>query len=573
MRLLTTLAVSLACLAALAVFGHSAPVEAASSRVALLIANADYPDSDAELPTPKNDAAALAEALTRRGFAVEVVTNLTKDRFQSAIDGFMRRIEPGSTALIFYSGYAIQVARKNYLIPIDAKIWSEPNVLQESVGVDTLMAETAKRGASNRLLVLDASRRNPFERRYRSFSTGLAPAAAQPGSLVLYSAAAGSVVNETSAGRSLFATELVKQIALPGISAEEAFGATRDALSKASKGQQVPALVSTLEDPFSFDQNYVKPAALKQPSAAVEPEAPPLSTKPVTIESKAEPKSAEPVAKLDLPPDPGDPPLSPLAAAPSAAVEPKSKPLADANPTQPVQTAAKEPDAPLTSDATTLREFEDAKAIGSREAYQDFLNRHPDGSLATQARAEIAKLDTTTSPQSAQPPTYTPAESARKAALDERIKQNPRDEQAYYERGQFYAQRGETMPAIADFDQSIRMNPRNPEAYNNRCWMQAVAGALDRARADCDQALKLRPNYVDALDSRGFVNLKASRFREAVADYDAALRLDPVHSSSLYGRGIAKRRLGLTGPAEKDFAGALQLNAGIGDEFAGYGLR
>ncbi|GLS44661.1 caspase family protein [Methylobacterium brachythecii] len=572
MRILSALAVSLLWLTALAVSGHPAPAQAASGRVALLIANADYPDSDAELPTPKNDAAALSEELSRRGFAVEVVTNLTKDRFQSAIDGFMRRIEPGSTALIFYSGFAIQVARKNYLIPIDAKIWSEPNVLEEAIGVDALMADAAKRGASSRVLVLDASRRNPFERRYRSFSTGLAPAAAQPGSLVLYSAAAGSVVNETTANRGLFATELVKQIALSGISAEQAFGATRDALSKASKGQQIPALVSGLEDPFSFDQNWVRPAVSKPPPAAVENKAPPPpSNKPVAVEPKPEPEA--PVAKLELPPDPSDPPLSPAAADPSAAIEPKSTPPADTKPSQPVQTATKEPAAPAASEATTLREFEDAKAIGSRESYQDFLDRHPDGSLAAQARAEIAKLDAAALPQPAQPPTYTPAESARKAALDAAIKKNPADEQAYYERGQFHAQRGDTVPAIADFDQSIRMNPSNPDAYNNRCWMQAVSGALDRARADCDQALKLRPNYVDALDSRGFVNLKASRFRAAVADYDAALRIDPAHSSSLYGRGIAKRRLGLTGQSEKDFAGALQLNARIGEEFAGYGLR
>lgn len=571
MRILSILAVSLSCLAALTLFGPSAPAQAAAGRVALLIANADYPDSDAELPTPKNDAAALSDELTRRGFAVEVATNLTKDRFQSAIEGFLRRIEPGSTALIFYSGYAIQVARKNYLIPVDAKIWSEPNVLEEAIGVDALMADAAKRGATSRVLVLDASRRNPFERRYRSFSTGLASAAAQPGSLVLYSAAAGSVVNETTASRGLFATELVKQIALPGISAEQAFGATRDALSKASKGQQVPALVSGLEDPFSFDQSWVKPAVAKPP-VVVENKAPQLPTKPVPVETKPEPKPEAPVTKLDLPPDPSDPPLSPAAADSAPAVEPKAT-SSDPKPSQPVQTAAKEPDAPAASEATTLREFEDAKAIGSREAYQDFLERHPDGSLAAQARAEIAKLEAAALPQPTQPQTYTPAESTRKAALDERIKINPRDEQAYYERGQFYAQRGETAPAIADFDQSIRMNPNNPDAFNNRCWMQAVAGALDRARADCDQALKLRPNYVDALDSRGFVNLKASRFRAAVADYDAALRLDPAHSSSLYGRGIAKRWLGLTGQAEKDFAGALQLNSGIGEEFAGYGLR
>lgn len=612
MRTVRSLAITLFLLAVFAACGMPREVRAqTSARVALIIANAAYPDADADLPTPINDATALAEELTRRGFSVETAKNLTKDGMQAAVDGFLRRVEPDSVALIFFSGYAIQVARKNYLVPVDARIWSEADVLREGLGVDKLLADLGKRGAAARVMILDASRRNPFERRYRSFSTGLGPVSASPGTLVLYSAAAGSVVNETAATRSLFVAELVKQIALPGISAEQAFRGTRDAMSRASRGAQVPALASGLEEAFSFDPSYVKPAGkpapppvvseAKPPPVAIKPQdpVPPVETKPLP-----EPKPTPPVA-IDTPPPSQTAKPTPPAAAEIAPpkTEPEPAPpaqMADKEPGTPVpdeeqpearpsrpgpgsatQMASKEPDAPLAAEEQTVADFNDANAIGTKQAYEDFLARHPTGSLAARARAEIARIEaasreaasTPTEPAAPPAASYSPAERQRKAALDDRIARNPRDEGAFYERGQFHAQRGDTALAIADFNQSIRMNSKNPEAYNNRCWTRAVANELALALADCDQALKLRPNFVDALDSRGFVNLKAGRFRAAIADYDAALKLDLTHSSSLYGRGIARRRLGQTAQAERDFATALQLNATIDKEFAGYGLR
>ena len=42
--------------------------------------------------------------------------------------------------------------------------------------------------------LIEAARRNPFERRFRRYSAGLAPAVTPNNTLVLYSSALGSVV-------------------------------------------------------------------------------------------------------------------------------------------------------------------------------------------------------------------------------------------------------------------------------------------------------------------------------------------------------------------------------------------
>ena len=66
----------------------------------------------------------------------------------------------------------------------------------------------ARRGV--KIALIDASRRgNPFERRFRSFSAGLAPVIAPNGTLVMYSAAQVLVISDNGGDHSLFVRELL----------------------------------------------------------------------------------------------------------------------------------------------------------------------------------------------------------------------------------------------------------------------------------------------------------------------------------------------------------------------------
>jgi tetratricopeptide (TPR) repeat protein len=132
---------------------------------------------------------------------------------------------------------------------------------------------------------------------------------------------------------------------------------------------------------------------------------------------------------------------------------------------------------------------------------------------------------------------------------------------------------GNFAEAIKNLDEVLRFNPADPEALNNRCWARALLGDLDNALKDCDRALQLRPRYADAFDSRGLVNLKLGRSNNAVDDYDAALVMDPKRPSALYGRGIARIRKGDVEAGRNDIGAAKAVQAGIAEEFAGYGIR
>ena len=162
---------------------------AAAERFALVIGNAKYPDAEAPLKEPINDARDVADELKRDGFNVEVGENLTGDAMRRAFDKLYGRIKPGSVALVFFSGFGVQSSRQSYMIPVDAQIWTEPDVRRDGFSLETVLGEINSRGAGVKIALIDASRRNPFERRFRSFSAGLAPVIAPNGTLVMYSAA------------------------------------------------------------------------------------------------------------------------------------------------------------------------------------------------------------------------------------------------------------------------------------------------------------------------------------------------------------------------------------------------
>src|SRR5579863_773492 len=264
-------------------------------RFALVVGNSKYPDADAPLKEPINDARDVADELKRDGFSVDIGENLTGDGMRRAFDRLYNKIKPGSVVLIFFSGFGVQAARQSYMIPVDAQIWTEPDVRRDGFSLETVLGEINNRGAGVKIALIDASRRNPFERRFRSFSAGLAPVIAPNGALVMYSAALSSVIPDNGGDHSLFVQELLKEIRVPDLMAEETLNRTRVGVTRASRSEQVPWISSSLAEDFSFIPGARPMASLPQPPLN-EPLPPPRVEPPLP--------PPPPPAKADFPTPP-----------------------------------------------------------------------------------------------------------------------------------------------------------------------------------------------------------------------------------------------------------------------------
>ena len=222
-----------------------------ASRLALVIGNGHYPDANAPLSQPINDARALTSALRGNGFDVDVVEDASKDDMHRAIGRLKSKIKPDSVVMLFFGGYGVQVGRESYMIPVDAAIWKEADVRRQGLSVESVLEAIKERGARAKLVVIDASRRNPYERRFRAYSHGLAPINAPDNALILTSATPGKVADDSEGQHSVLMTELLGNLNAPaGI--ETVFNKTRVAISRASDGEQVPSVSSSLLEDVSF---------------------------------------------------------------------------------------------------------------------------------------------------------------------------------------------------------------------------------------------------------------------------------------------------------------------------------
>src|SRR6476619_7964461 len=222
-----TIAAAFACVVSLAIGAHAAlnkrsldaakaiateqnsDVGQAASRVALVIGNGHYPDASAPLAQPINDARGLTAALRGKGFDVDVVEDATRDDMARAIVRLKDKIKPDTVVMLFFGGYGVPVGRESFMIPVDARIWKEADVRRDGVSIEQVLDAMTEKGAKAKLVVVDASRRNPYERRFRSFSHGLAPISPPENALILTSATPGKVVDDSGTANSVLVSELL----------------------------------------------------------------------------------------------------------------------------------------------------------------------------------------------------------------------------------------------------------------------------------------------------------------------------------------------------------------------------
>ncbi|HWZ07156.1 MAG TPA: caspase family protein [Bradyrhizobium sp.] len=463
----------------------------AGDRFALVIGNSKYPDADAPLKEPVNDARNIADELKRDGFAVEIGENLTGDGMRKAFDRFYGHIKPGSVALIFFSGYGVQSNRQSYLIPVDAQIWTESDIRRDGISLETVLGEINSRGAGVKIALIDASRRNPFERRFRSFSAGLAPVIAPNGTLVMYSAALSSVISDNGGDHSLFVQELLKEIHAPGLMADETLNRTRVGVTRASRSEQVPWISSSLAEDFSFVPGARPAGAQAQSQVAESSPAPRVDPSPASsAASPASPPSppppSPPMAKAEIPP----PPLP-------------EKPKLDVQPPPPGQ--------PSLDDDPTI------KILSAKIA------ENPDDAGALYRRGQV----------------YASKGSYRLAIkdFDDAIRLNPKDVEAYNNRCWVRTVVGDLQPALRDCNEALRLRPNFVDALDSRGLVNLKSGQTKNAIADFDAALKINPRLTSSLYGRGLAKQRNGAVSEGELDITNAKAMDPniVQEFASYG--------------------------------------
>ncbi len=262
--------------AATAVEAPAAP--AAETRLALVIGNAAY--KDAPLANPVNDARDVAVALSALGFRVIVRENADRRTMRAVIREFGDILkESGGIGLFYFAGHGMQVKGRNYLVPVGEDIHAEDEVEDQSIAIDLVLEkmETAKNPVN--VVILDACRNNPFQRRFRSASRGLAPLDAVRGSFIAFATAPGSVAADGTGRNGIYTKHLLENLNHPESSIESVFKRVRVGVLGETGNRQVPWDASSLTGDF-----YFNPSQRTQPATAALAPAQPSRDTPLALE-------------------------------------------------------------------------------------------------------------------------------------------------------------------------------------------------------------------------------------------------------------------------------------------------
>ena len=169
-----------------------------------------------------------------------------------ALREFGNKTRDADVAVIYYAGHGIELDGTNYLIPVDATLETDTDVLDETFPLDRVLfaIEPAKQ---LRLVILDACRDNPFAKTMkrtvgsRAIGRGLAKVEpSSPNTMIAFAAKAGSTASDGDFKNSPFATALVDHLAEPGLDLRKAFGFVRDDVLKATNNTQEPFVYGSL---------------------------------------------------------------------------------------------------------------------------------------------------------------------------------------------------------------------------------------------------------------------------------------------------------------------------------------
>ncbi len=230
-------------------------------RIALVIGVGGYQNAP-HLANPVNDARAIGDSLRRLKFEVTELYDPDFRALNSGIRAFGIRAATADVAVVYYAGHGVQVDKENYLIPADAKLERERDLLYEAMPLDRLLGEVSQASRIG-IVLLDSCRNNPFiERVARSMyvagravatTPGLARVDNVPRNTMVVMAAKADQIAEDGQEHSPFAAALLAHFQIPGLELSLFFRSVRDTVLRATNNRQEPYVFSSLgAEPFYF---------------------------------------------------------------------------------------------------------------------------------------------------------------------------------------------------------------------------------------------------------------------------------------------------------------------------------
>jgi hypothetical protein len=221
-------------------------------KMALVIGNGKYKNA-AELRNAPGDAKAIGGALKASGFEVTLKLDTGREEMLEAIRAYVHLMEQKKhVGLFYFAGHGVQLAWRNYLLPVDAAIGTIDDVARQSVEIARLIDGLSKAANPMNVIILDACRENPLGKSIPVEHKGLSQMDAPNSSLLAYATSPGNVASDGDGANGLYTENLLREIKVPEAKIEDVFKRVRLGVRRKSNGAQIPWESTSLEEDFWF---------------------------------------------------------------------------------------------------------------------------------------------------------------------------------------------------------------------------------------------------------------------------------------------------------------------------------
>jgi uncharacterized caspase-like protein len=235
------------------VFAIPGNAQAPERRFALVIGNSEY--RAGKQPTAANDAGLVAETLRSAGFDVSGARDLDQDTIRRSMREFLDKVAaagPQAVTFVYLAGYGLQFEGDNYIVPVDAAIRRDEDIPIEAIRISDLTRALGGTPGGVKLFVVDAARQHPFTPAGTPLASGLALVEPDPGMLIAFNAAPGSIAPVENGPYGAFAQSLAEMIGTGGLSLDDLFARLRLRVNEKTNGLEVPWYAAKITQPFLF---------------------------------------------------------------------------------------------------------------------------------------------------------------------------------------------------------------------------------------------------------------------------------------------------------------------------------
>lgn len=149
---------------------------------------------------------------------------------------------------------------------------------------------------------------------------------------------------------------------------------------------------------------------------------------------------------------------------------------------------------------------------------------------------------------------------------------DPNHENALFELGYVYNEKGEYRKAIDYYSKVVALNPGAKDAFNNIGLAYSRLNDHQNAEKWYKKSLDIDPNYTLALNGIGLVAWKAKKYKEAEGWYKKAIQSDPKYHMAYYNMGILYEDMKQYEESKNYYKKTIEINPGYVNAMINLGI-